>query len=325
MNPSLLILLAAGAAVAVAVAAGSSSGGGGGELGIVQSSKDMVDIFEFYSKKMSELTPDKLETLGRLNANAKGIPFYTVEEWISMGNSTPQKWDEYKRNYFLPPGVSTEKGPDLFTEWASYDGEFANTVNFFTPYKPVLVCSEYFITEACAKGVFVDFFGRTIGTFKGNGTVYGQSDLWEISKGFGKQFKDLWKSAGGDFLKAVASVASNYPGIGTAVAVGVTFLSEVGSGASLENAALSAGRSAVPSSLQAAYDVGVGLATQGELDYEAALEVAMAAAISQGIVTGDVLERYNQIKQAYDDAKKAGVEVKGGLGGLGTAGKIATS
>jgi hypothetical protein len=65
--------------------------------------------------------------------------------------------------------------------------------------------------------------------------------------------------------------------------------------------------------------LGVGLATQGELDVEAALKVAMAMAISEGVISGDVLEKYQTIKSAYEDAREIGA----GIDGLGTTVSLA--
>lgn len=315
MNPALFILLA-GAVAFVAISAGSSSGE---SSSFVEDAESMTEIFQFYTTKMGELSNDELTRLGKLNAAAKGLKYYSVDEWISLGNNYTTAWNQYKRNYFLPPGVSDTTGPDMFSEWASND--VVSTINWFTPStEPNFTCTEYFVgglgsseSGPCSKGIYTDWFGRQVGTYKGDGTVHGQSDLTFIGRGLLKEFKDLWKASSHDFLQYVASVASNYPGIGTVVAAGVVFLEELGSGASLENAAVAAGRAAVPSALRSAYDVGVGLATTGDLDVEKALGVAMAAAISQGVINGDVLERYNQIKDGYEQAKAAKLEVQSDL------------
>lgn len=320
MNPSILILLALGTVAAIAVASSDGSSKPSG-ANLVEDARTMRLIFEFYSRKMSELSPEELDQLGTLNGEAKGVKYLPLLEWAQQGITSGEAakfetssafWYNYRQTFFLPPDVDTTKGPDMFTVWAE------------SPDGPTLECTIE-SPWGCQQGVYYDWFGRQIGTYQSDNTVHGESDLMVIGKGFGKQFRDIWKAAGGKFVKSIAEIASNYPGIGTAIAAATTFLEQVGSGASLENAALAAGRSAIPSTLRAAYDVGVGLATRQELDIEAALDVAMAAAISQGVVTGDVLERFKAMKQSYDDAKAAGEQIEGGIGTLGTVTDIATS
>ncbi len=337
MNPAIVLILLGGAvAVAVAASSGGASSDSSSSSSLVQDSKDMVDIFQFYSKKAVELTASEVEQLGKLNAEAKGVPYKTIyqaiTEWASNPGDKSQAdiMNAYKQIYYLPPGIPTDIGPDLFTEWADAPTGVNGAFSWITQHGPSLVCSQYGAggigsPPICLKGIFYDFFGRPIGTYAGDNTVRGESDLMVIGQGFYKNLKDMWKAAGSQLLQTVANVASNYPGIGTAIAAGATFLEQVGSGASLENASLAAGRSAVPSALRSAYDVGVGIATQGKIDVDAALDVAMAVAISQGVVTGDILERYNSIKQAYDDAKDAGVSAKEGINTLGTSVNVATA
>jgi hypothetical protein len=263
----------------------------------------MVRIYELYSRKRSQLTQAELDELGSINAASKGLTYLPL---VQFANQWPDPDDigglhkAWRQSFFLPPGVSTETGPDAFSAWGDND---------------TLVCTEYMLGNSCHKGYYIDWFFRPIGSYYSDNLVKGQSDLEDIGKGFYKDFKEV----GPEFLKAVAKVASNYPGIGTAIASAATFLVQVGAGASVEDATLAAGRAAVPSALQSAYDVGVGLATRGEIDYQAALDVAMAIAISQGFVTGDVLERYQTIQAAYEDAKEVGA----GLEGLGTAVNVA--
>lgn len=349
MNPTLLLLLA-GAGVAVLAVAASSAASTSGDSELVASSKDMVDIFQFYQKKLYELTAEEVDQLGKLNAAAKGVPFRTLPQamidWASNPGDKSQAdaIGEWKRTYYLPPGVDATKGPDLFTAWADTPDGSAAYYSWMTQHGPYLRCDQSFagglVSDACAsdpnclanlppapceKGVYLDWFGRQIGTYTGDDTVHGTSDLSVIGKGIYQNFSDLWKAAGNDLLTAVAKVASNYPGIGTAVASGITFLQAVGAGASVENATIAAGRAAVPSTLTSAYDIGVGLATQKGVNVEDALSVAMATAISQGVVSGDVLEYYNSIKDSYDQAKAAGVEAHAELTATGDIISVATS
>lgn len=315
---------------------GDSKSAGTDSGGLVDDARAMRSIFETYSRKMATLTMAELDQLGQLNADAKGIAFKTQVDWAKeflaqvQSGTRPESdadfiWDEYKQLYYLPPGVSTEVGPDMFSEWSYSDRpDFKSSNGWGVNNGPFFKC-EIDSPWGCQRGSFYDWFGRKVGTYQSDNTVHGVSDLMLIGQGLGKQFRDLWKAAGGDFVKAIADIASNYPGIGTAVAAAATFLEAVGSGASLENAALAAGRSAVPSTMRAAYDVGVGLATRQELDIDAALDIAMAAAINQGIVSGDVLERFNSMKKAYEDAKSAGEQIEGGIGTLGTTASIATA
>lgn len=331
MNPTLLLLLA-GAGVAVLAVAASSAASTSGDSELVASSKDMVDIFQFYQKKLYELTAEEVDQLGKLNASAKGVPFRTLPQamidWASNPGDKSQAdaIGEWKRTYYLPPGVDATKGPDLFTAWADTPDGSAAYYSWMTQHGPNLSCQTFFAGGVgCAKGVYYDWFGRQIGTYTGDDTVHGTSDLSVIGKGIYQNFSDLWKAAGNDLLTAVAKVASNYPGIGTAVASGITFLQAVGAGASVENATIAAGRAAVPSTLTSAYDIGVGLATQKGVNVEDALSVAMATAISQGVVSGDVLEYYNSIKDSYDSAVAAGVQAHAEFASAGDLINVATS
>lgn len=317
MNSTAILLLVGGAA-AVAIAAGSSSKEVSPEDTLFNDAEQMVKIFTFYSTSYTTLTEIEREELARLNLAAKGEQHYVTP--VQFGEATKDgsgrnlfqtqdsmfwhaAWGTYNRRNFLPPGVATTiKGPDSFSAWIA-DG-----------WQPWLNCTQRFVgglgsgqDGPCGKGTLYDGFFRAIGSIDNPdaGVVRGESDLMAIGEGLAADFK----GAAPAILRGIASVASNYPGIGTAIAVGATFLAEVGEGASIENATLRAGKAAVPSSLQGAYDVGVGLATTGELDVEKTLTVAMALAISQGAIDGKVLERFETIKQAYNDAK----EVQGNL------------
>jgi hypothetical protein len=161
----------------------------------------------------------------------------------------------------------------------------------------------------CHKGYYVDYFGRRIGDFYASNVVKGRSDLQVIAEGFYGNISSIWEEAGPEILRQVASVASNYPGVGTVVAVGASFLAEVGEGASLGDASLAAARSAIPSALTAVYDIGVGLATQGNLNYEAAMKIALATAISESGLDGAVLQKMRTIKDGYDTARAIGIGV----------------
>lgn len=342
MNPALLLLLLGGAAaIAVASSSGSSAATsdgpivlpdtGSGDAELVAKAQQMVKIYDIYSTKMFQLTMAELDELGKLNAEAKGIDFVPLTDYLGSYIKSGQPFDQqtvldkYKQTFYLPPG--TGPGPDLFSAWAtSPDGVSKNA--WVLPRRPTLVCQTSTATwdgseGMCVKGYFLDFFGRQIGTYTSDGTLKGESDLSVISDGVIKQFEDAWGEIGGEVLSAVASVASNYPGIGTVVSVAITFLQQIGSGASYEDAALSAARNAIPSAYRGLYDIGVGLATRGEIDYQAALTVAMSFAISEGVITGDMLEKYNTIKAAYDDAKEAQVTLTSGANLLSGAVKIA--
>lgn len=326
-STAILVLLGGAAAVAVAASAGSKSGSSSESSELFNDAEKMVRVFEFYATSYGALTDSQREELAQLNLAAKGMDGYTSP--IAFGESVKDSqgrnlfqtsdslfwhaaWGSYNQRNYLPPGVSTSiKGPDSFSAWIA-DG-----------WEPWLNCTQRYVgglgsgvDGPCGKGTLFDGFFRVIGSVDNPdaGVVRGESDLMAIGEGLADDFK----SAAPAVLRGIASVASNYPGIGTAIAAGATFLAEVGSGASLEDASLAAARSAVPSSLQGAYDVGVGLATTGELDVEKTLTVAMALAISQGAIDGKVLERFDTIKQAYNDAK----EVQGGLGTLGTVAQV---
>jgi hypothetical protein len=339
MNPTALLLLLFGGAAVAAVAASSGSAEAAptsGDDELLVSAQKMVLLFNLYSAQtLSDLDDNEIWTLAQLNAKAKKLPLIAREAVISVarvkvpstpldtfgrvqGDSIPTALKQYRMQFFLPPGAAmagdvTEVTdeylalpvPDIYSVWA---GETR------------LVCTDGGFGDACHHGYFEDWFGRIYGTFEDN-----SSDLEVIGEGFLKDLKAVWNNAGPMLLSYIAGMASNFPGVGTVIATGVTFLSAVGQGESIENAALAGARAAIPSALRGAYDIGVGLATRGELDVEAALTVAMAAAISQGVVTGDVLEKYNTIKAAYEDAKDAGVQVSDGLGGLGTAIHVATN
>lgn len=316
MSPALLALLGLGTIGIIAVAA-SSGHASGGVSGLVQDSEEMSRIFELYSHKRTELTGAELDELAKLNGKAKGVAFQTFAEWMYSHTSEYDSGTSalmWRQTFFLPPGVNPDTGPDMFSVWADYAG-----VN----------CTQYMAggpggSGICMDGTAVDWFGRAIGHYHQDNVVQGTSDLEAIGKGYYRDFKKIWDAAGHEFVKEIASVASNYPGIGTVVASAVTFLEAVGSGASIEDATVAAGRAAIPSSLRAAYDVGVGLAVNGELDVKAALSVAMAAAISSGAIAGDVLEKYNTMKKAYDDAQAVKGNLDTGLGTLGNAVEVAT-
>lgn len=329
MNSTAILLLVGGAA-AVTVAAASSTKPPSAEASLFNDAEQMVKIFNFYSTSYTSLTEAEREELAKLNLAAKGESGFVSA--VQFGESTKDSlghnlfetsdslfwhaaWGTYNRRNYLPPGVSNNiKGPDSFSAWIA-DG-----------WAPWLNCTQRFVSGLgstaegqCGKGTLYDGFFRAIGSIDNPdaGVVKGESDLMAIGEGLADDFK----SAAPAVLRGIASVASNYPGIGSAIAVGATFLAEVGEGASLQDASLRAGKAAVPSSLQGAYDVGVGLATTGELDIEKTLTVAMALAISQGAIDGKVLERFETIKQAYNDAK----EVQGNLGTLGTTIDVATA
>lgn len=328
MNP-LVFLLLAGAVVAVAASSTSAPVDKDDEL--LASSQKMVLLFDLYTAQTRrDLDDTEYLALARLNCKAKGIQLMDDEAILSVakaklpsqplsgfgkvqGQQVPEALGYYRRIFFLPPGTAkSEDGtddagrpiPDIYSIWA---GEAR------------LVCEDGGFGDACHKGYWQDWFGRSYGWYHDN-----DSDLEIISSGFLGQLTDVWNAAGNQLVSYIAKMASNFPGIGTAVSVGITFLSEVGKGASLKNAALTSARAAVPSALQSAYDIGVGLAINGSLDIEAALTVAMAAAISQGAIDGEVIAKYNAIKQAYEDAKETGESLEGGLGSLGTAVDIAT-
>lgn len=330
MNPAIVIALLAGAAV-VAVAASSPSIPSKSEPSLVDQAEAMVTIFKYYQKGAGWLTQEEFENLGRLNAQAKGITYQTQEEYElaihdGEGNNlknTPH-WEFYYaaigmywRNYYLPPNYEWVEGKaDMFTAWSITPTvkEFLDSDRKHPPRSTLrLECTYRYVgglgtpegEGPCGKGKYWDVFYRVVGSLDDPkaGTVYGTSDLMAIGEGIVEDFKGAVPAV----LRAIASVASNYPGIGTAIAAGATFLAEVGSGASLDEAALAAGRAAIPSALTGAYDIGVGLATKGELDAAEALKVAMAMAISQGVINGDVLEQFETIKQAYNDYQ----EVKG--------------
>lgn len=300
-----LALLGLGTLGLVAVAASSSAPKSNDPL--VIDAEAMVRIFELYSRKRTELNSTELLELARFNLESKGLRYPA---------SSADFPDEYSffRAMWLPPSANSQVGPDAFSVWGDYNsiycnqymaGGFSGTGNAGPP--------------SCMAGYVIDFFGRRIGNYSAPNVVMGDSDLRVIVEGYYGDLADAWEAAGPDAVKAIASAASNYPGIGTAIASAVTFLQAIGEGASLKDATLEAGRAAVPSALRAAYDVGIGLAVDGKLDYKSALKVAMALAISQGVITGDVLDRYNTIKAAYEDAQSVGA----GLEGLGTAVDVA--
>lgn len=329
MNP-LIFLLLAGAVVAVAATAQPSAPALDEDAELLASAQKMVLLFDLYtSQNRLSLDDKEILALARLNAKAKGIPLLDDEGILSIakvkipsqplvgfgkvqGAKIPDALSYYRCAFFLPPGAAKSQDgaddngrpiPDLYSVWA---------------YEDRLVCEDGGFGDACHQGYWQDWFGRTYGWYHDN-----DSDLDAISSGFLKDLKDVWSAAGSQLVSYFAKMASNFPGIGTAVSVGITFLSEVGKGASFKNAALTSARAAIPSALQGAYDVGVGLAVNGELDLEQALTVAMAAAISQGAIDGEVIAKYNAIKQAYEDTKAAGEQIEGGLGSLGTAVNIA--
>lgn len=330
MNPAIVIALLAGAAV-VAVAASSPSAPSNAAPSLVEQADAMVTIFQYYEKGAGWLTNEEFEHLGRLNAQAKGIEYMTADQYADMIHDGEGKnlhdtpnWEFYWaaigmwwRNYYLPPNYEWVEGKaDMFTAWSIKPTvqEFIKSDRKHPPRADIrLQCTLRYAgglgtpegEGPCGKGKYWDIFYRVVGTLDDPkaGTVYGTSDLMAIGEGIVDDFKGAVPAV----LRAIASVASNYPGIGTAIAAGATFLAEVGSGASLEDAALASGRAAVPSALTGAYDIGVGLATKGELDAGEALKVAMAMAISQGVINGDVLEQFETIKQAYNDYQ----EVKG--------------
>jgi hypothetical protein len=328
VNPVVFLLLA-GAVAAVAVSSQSSKPVDE-EDDLLASSQKMVLLFDLYTaQRRVDLSDDELYALARLNAEAKGITLIDREGVLSIakvkiasqsldtfgkvqGMEIPEAVSYYRQAFFLPPGVAKShdgaddagrSAPDIYSIWA---GETR------------LVCEDGGFGDACHKGYFQDWFGRSYGAYHDN-----DSDFEVISSGFLDQLKTVWNAAGSQLLSYIASMASNFPGIGTAVSVGITFVSEVGKGVSLKNAALTSARAAVPSALRSAYDIGVGLATSGKIDIEAALTIAMAAAISQGAIDGEVLAKYNTIKKAYEDAKATGEQLEGGLGSLGTAVDIA--
>jgi hypothetical protein len=337
MNPTaLVLLLLGGAAVAVAASSGTSSPPKpSSDDDLVSSAERMVLLFDMYTAQtLSQLDDEELWTLAKLNTEAKGLPLPSREGVISVarvkvpsqpldtlgrvqGMSLPGALKTYRMYYFLPPGAAmagdvtevtkeylARPVPDIYSVWA---GETR------------LVCNDGGFGDSCHDGYYEDWFGRIYGTFKDN-----TSDLEAIGQGVLKDLKVVWENAGPALLKYVAQMASNFPGIGTVVASGVTFLSAVGQGMSVENAALASARAAVPSALRSVYDIGVGLAANGTLDVKAVLTVAMAAAISQGVITGDVLEKYNTIKAAYESAKATGETIEGGLGSLSAAVNVAT-
>lgn len=337
MNPSLLLLLAGGAAVA-AVAVSNSKPSAPTTSQLVDSSKTVVQIFDLYSRPMSRLSNEEMVKLGQLIADSKGIPF---EHWPSYGYHPEFDLFDYTHKFFLPPNADQNKGPDFFSGWSSTPFEDRHSNNDFSPlYEPWLDCSttqgsryEQGSTTSghvpsrpgdCYEGTLRDFFWREIGSFKGDEN-YGKSEFMVLVDGISAGLQDVWSAVGSDVLKTTADIASNFPGVGTVVAAGATFLEAIGSGESLAVASLAAARGSVPSSLRAAYDIGVGLATQGELDIEAALSVAMASAITSGVIDGDVLEKYNTIKKSYEDAKAAGVEIRDNLGHLQSATSLAVT
>lgn len=306
MNPALLILLALGV-VGLAMTSGSAPAPATPEDELVANAESMVQIFNFYSRKHSELSDGEREQLGRLNAAAKGVSWISEIQWANeRGLLTTSNelyyhgvWGHYNQTYYLPPNANDSKGPDLFTawldDWAPWFQCTARAGGLGDP------------NPWCVKGTFRDGFFRLIGTYDVGTTVYGQSDLMLIGEGLAKQFADLWKVVGPGLLKAVASVASNYPGIGTAISVALTFVAEVGSGASVGHAALESAKAAIPAGIRGVYDLGVGLAETGKLDPEKAATVAMAFAISTGVLDGAISERYEAIKKGFDDAKSVGI------------------
>lgn len=313
MNPSIVALLALGA-VGIAVAASSDGNSGpadtppGPKSELLTNAETMVRIYEFYRRKYSTLNDDERAELGQLNAAAKGVEWISEVDWgHERGLFTTHNelyfhgvWGHYNNTYYLPPGVPDMKGPDVFTAWLD-------------TWNPWLKCTGTVLVGrevVCSDGTYYDGFFRVIGYYHVDNVVKGKSDLSDIGEGLAKQFSDLWKAVGPGLLKAVASVASNYPGVGTAISVALTFVAEVGSGASLGNASLESAKAAVPSSIRGVYDLGVGLATTGELDPQQAATVAMAFAISTGALDGQILERYETIKKAYDDATAAGVGIQ---------------
>lgn len=330
MNP-LVFLLLAGAAVAVMASSSSSSEKPKSEdEKLLASAQKMVMLFDLYTAQTRRnLDDDELYALAKLNADAKGIQLLDREGILSFaktnipsqplhgfdnvqGMAIPEALAYYRQSFFLPPGVASSHDgaddtgrpiPDIYSVWG---GETR------------LVCQDGGFGDACHTGYFQDWFGRSYGHYHDN-----DSDLDAISSGFMKDLQGAWNAAGPGLLKYIAGMASNFPGIGTVIATGVTFLAAVGEGASLENAALAGARAAIPSALRSVYDIGVGLAVKGTFDLDAALTVAMATAISQGAINGDVLATYNTIKTAYEDAKATGEQIEGGLGTLSGAIKVA--
>ncbi len=331
MNP-LVFLLLAGAAVAVVAASSSSTEASpkSEDEKLLASAQKMVLLFDLYTAQTRRnLDDEELYSLAKLNADAKGIqlldregilsfakaniPSQTINEFGKVqGMAIPEALAYYRQAFFLPPGTASSHDgaddtgrpvPDIYSVWG---GETR------------LVCEDGGFADACHTGYFQDWFGRSYGHYHDN-----DSDIDAISSGFLKDLNAAWDAAGPGLLSYIASMASNFPGIGTAISVGVTFLSAVGEGASLENAALASARSAIPSAFRSVYDIGVGLAVKGTFDLDAALTVAMATAISQGAINGDVLNTYNTIKTAYEDAKATGEQIEGGLGTLSGAIKVA--
>lgn len=296
MNTGLLALLGLGTVAAIAAASSKPSSQ---KSSVLADAETMVRIYELYSRKLTSLSPAEQEELATLNGKAWGFEYVPIGDFVASRVNNPNfdMWSEiwtWRIYYLLPKGTQLG-GPDVFSAWAGGQTQF--------------VCDEYYTIVSqpypCYRGRFVDFFGRTTGNYQMDLTVHGQSDLMAIGEGYVKDFKKIWEVAGKDLTSAIANAASNYPGIGTVIASTVTFLSEVGSGASLEDATIAAGRAAVPSTLRSAYDVGVGLAVNGELDEKALATLAMSFAISEGVIDGEVLERYNEIKRAYNDSKEA--------------------
>ncbi len=331
MNP-LVFLLLAGAAVAVVAASSTSAEASpkSEDEKLLASAQKMVLLFDLYTAQTRRnLDDDELYTLAKLNGDAKGIQLLDREGILSIakakipaqalhgfdnvqGDAIPEALAYYRQSFFLPPGAASSHDgaddagrpiPDIYSVWG---GETR------------LVCQDGGFGDACHTGYFQDWFGRSYGNYHDN-----DSDIDAISSGFLNDLQVAWSAAGPGLLSAIAGMASNFPGIGTAIAVGVTFLSAVGEGASFENAALAGARAAVPSALRSVYDIGVGLAVKGTFDLDAALTVAMATAISQGAINGDVLATYNTIKTAYEDAKATGEQIEGGLGTLGGAINVA--
>lgn len=313
MNPALVILLLGGAVLAAAAASSNnSSEASAPKSPLVQDAEALVRIFDLYSRSRGTLSEAECQELAKLNADSKGETFIDELSFAKQVKDSAGKnlletsdtlffraaWGTYNRRFYLPPGVSYDiKKPDIFSAWiADY-------------WPPLFNCTMRYVgglgtpegSGLCGKGTLFDGFYRIIGTVDdpNAGVVRGESQLMDIGEGLAEDFK----SAIPTVLRAVASVASNYPGIGTAIASGATFLAEVGSGESLENAALASAKAAVPSSLQGAYDVGVGLATTGDLDVKEALTVCLALAISEGVVDGVIIERFETMKKAYNDAK----------------------
>ena len=306
MNPALVILLLGGAVLAAA-AASSSSSAAGPKSPLVQDAEAMVRIFDLYSRGMGTLSDAELEELAKLNAASKGETYTDPVSFGKLAKDSSGKnlfetsdtfffheaWGSYNQRYYLPPGVNTDiKKPDTFSAWIADE---------WPPFLKCTLSYQVGYDSVCGKGIIFDGFFRAIGTYDdpNAGVVRGKSELMDIGEGLAEDFKSAIPAV----LRAVASVASNYPGIGTAIASGATFLAEVGSGASLENAAIASAKAAVPSSLQGAYDVGVGLATTGELDVKQALTVCLALAISEGAIDGVIIERFETMKKAYNDVK----------------------